>query len=172
MFCFLFCSFLIKCVFLSHNVIWKQFLPTAGFAFTIGKHVEGRAGKTRRVTREPPPQPLGSRSEAYRGLRTSLIKPEDVFTQTTRTALPPPEGQRVLWGRHFLNASQIKLIRCRPDCQLPSSPGRMWRPAQRRLPGSHRHRGGVRADHSFLRVPQGASLRAKPTPCRCCHPCQ
>lgn len=45
MFCFWFCSFLIKCVFLSHNVIWKQFLPTAGFAFTIGKHVKWKAGE-------------------------------------------------------------------------------------------------------------------------------
>lgn len=45
MFCFLFCSFFIKYVFLSHNVIWKQFLPTAGFAFTIGKHVKWKAGE-------------------------------------------------------------------------------------------------------------------------------
>lgn len=72
MFCFLFCSFLIKCVFLSHNVIWKQFLPTAGFAFTIGKHVKGKAGKMPSVTREPLPHPLGSRSEADLG---SLHKP-------------------------------------------------------------------------------------------------
>lgn len=98
MFCFLFRSFLIKCVFLSHNVIWKQFLPTAGFAFTIGKHGKGKAGKMRSVTREPPPHPLGSPSEAYLG---SLHKPQqsrDVFKQAAHTAVPPPEGQHALGG--------------------------------------------------------------------------
>lgn len=44
MFCFLFCSFLISVFSFSHNVIWKQFLPTAGFASTIGKHVKWKAG--------------------------------------------------------------------------------------------------------------------------------
>ena len=53
------------------------------------------------------------------GLCTSLIKTENVFKQATHPALPPSESQHVLWGRNFLNTSQIKWIRCRPDssCQ-------------------------------------------------------
>lgn len=57
MFWFLFCSPFIMRVFLSHNVIWKQFLPTAGSAFTIGKHVKWKAvedAEPRRGAASPP----------------------------------------------------------------------------------------------------------------------
>lgn len=134
MFCFLFCSFLIKCVFLSHNVIWKQFLPTAGFAFPIGKHIKWKAGKIRVSPESLFPTRLAHVLRLILGLCTSLIKTENVFKRATYTAIPPSEGQHVLWGRNFLKALQIKLTRCRPDCQLPRSPSRMWRPAERHLP--------------------------------------
>lgn len=134
MFCFLFCSFFIMRVFLSHNVIWKQFLPTAGFAFTIGKHVKWKAKEDVGTHRGAFPPPLGSRSEAYLG---SLHKPHqnrECLQTGDPHSFPPSEGQHVLWGRNFLNILQIKLIRCRPDCQLPRSACHMWRPGKQRLP--------------------------------------
>lgn len=152
-------AFLIKCVFLSHNVIWKQSLPTAGSAFTIGKHGKGKAGTVRGVTREPPPRPLGSRSEAYRGLCTGLIRARSAFKQAAR-GHPSSGGSACSWGRHFRNASQIRWIRCRPGRRLPSSRGRMWRPASQR--GSRFPPPGAG------RALRPRSLwRAEPAPCRC-----
>lgn len=128
-------AFFIKCVFLSHNVIWKQFLPTAGFAFTIGKHVKWKAGDdAERHRRSLSPTRLAHVLRLILGLCTSLIKTENVFKQATHTAFPPSGGQHVLWGRNFLNTLQIKLIRCRPDCQPPRSWSSMWRPTEHRLP--------------------------------------
>ncbi|XP_017828891.1 uncharacterized protein LOC108592172 [Callithrix jacchus] len=99
MFWFLFSSFFIKCVFLSHHVIWKQFLPTAGFAFTkLVNTANGRPGTMRSSPEEPCPHPLGSRSEADSGSRTSLIKTKGVLPQASHTAFPASEGQRVLRG--------------------------------------------------------------------------
>ena len=143
MFCFSFCSFLsfflffffIKCVFLSHNVIWKQFLPTAGFAFTIGKHVKWKAGKMPSITREPFPHPLGSRSEAYLGSQHKLHQNrERLQTSHPPCTLSPSEGPHVRWGRNFLHTLQIKWIRCRPDCQLPGPLCCMWGPAEQLPP--------------------------------------
>lgn len=77
------------------------------------------------------------------GLCTSLIKTENVFKQVTHTAIPPSEGQHVLWGRNFPNALQIKLIRYRPDCQLPRSPCYMWRPASKTASSQSSHHPGT-----------------------------
>lgn len=135
MFWFLFCSSFIIRVFLSHNVIWKQFLPTAGSAFGIGKHVKWKAvedSETRQ--RSCFSACLARVLRLIWGLLTSLIKTQSVFKQATRTAFPSSEGQHVLWWRNFLNALLIKLIRCRPDRQLPRSAGSMWRPAQQNIP--------------------------------------
>lgn len=130
MFWFLFCSSFIRCAFLSHNVIWKQFLPTAGSAFTIVKHVKWKTvedAETRSGAASPPC--LARVLRLIWGLRTSLIKTQSVFKQASLITFPSSEGQHVLWGRNFLNALQIKLIRCRPNRQLPRSAGSMWRPA-------------------------------------------
>lgn len=135
MFWFLFCSSFIIRVFLSHNVIWKQFLPTAGSAFRIGKHVKWKAvedAETRQRSRFP--ARLACVLTLIWGLHTSLIKTQSVFKQATCITFPSSEGQHVLWGRNFLNALPIKLIRCRPDRQLPRSAGSMWRPAQQNVP--------------------------------------
>lgn len=68
MFWFLFCSSFIIRVFLSHNVIWKQFLPTAGSAFRIGKHVKWKTVEDSGDSAEELLlRLLGSRSEAYLG---------------------------------------------------------------------------------------------------------
>lgn len=156
MFWFLFCSSFIRHAFLSHNVIWKQFLPTAGSAFTIGKHVKWKTvedAETRSGAASPPR--LARVLRLIWGLRTSLIKTQSVFKQASLIAFPSSEGQHVLWGRNFLNALQIKLIRRRPDRQLPRSAGSMWRPAQQNLPSIPTPPCG-----QHLRVPWDISSRA------------
>lgn len=120
--------------------------------------MEGR-GRRRVSLEEPFPTRLAHVLRLILGLCTSLIKTESVFKQATHTAFPPSEGQHVLWGRNFLNTLQIKLIRCRPDCQLPRFPCYMCRPAEQHLPRMVR----------TSAVPEEDSVRlAKPSQ-HCCH---
>ena len=135
MFRFLFCSFFIQCVFLSHNVIWKQFLPTAGFAFPIGKHVKWKAGKDAACHQRAssPPAWLTFWGLSWVSAQSSS-KPRMSSNRRPTLHSLLQRGQCVLWGRHFLNTLQIKWIRCRPDSSLPGSLRYMWGPTEQHLP--------------------------------------
>ena len=131
MFCFLFCSFFIQCVFLSHNVIWKQFLPTAGFAFPIGKHVKWKAGEDAACHQRAlsPPAWLTFWGLSWVSAQSSS-KPRMSSNRRPTLHSLLQRGQCVLWGTHFLNTLQIKWIRCRPDSSLPGSLHSMWGPTE------------------------------------------
>lgn len=99
---FLFCSSFIIRVFLSHNVIWKQFLPTAGSAFRIGKHVKWKAvedAETRQTSRLP--ARLARVLRLIWGPGTSLVRTQECLQTGNVHYIPFFRGSTCSLGEKF-----------------------------------------------------------------------